>query len=185
MSEHYADESLSSYLDGDLTPAEAGRIAEHVAVCPACRRVLSQLREVRDAAGALEQLEPPERTWDAIQQRLAGRRRAERPGLRVSRWAWLSVPVLAAAALLVAFFWGRSIVSGRDAGVPIARTAAEVYEDSVELVCRGYVAGIDQAIRECEAALKENPGNERVRRAWLGARTDRANAMDRLVSWGD
>ncbi len=185
MSEHYADELLSSYLDGDLTPAEAGRVAEHVAVCPGCRRALAQVREIRDAAGALQQLEPPEWVWAAVQERLARRGRVEWPALRVTRWTWLGVPVLAAAALLVAFVWGRHLVAGRDTRTQTARAPVEAYEDSVELVCRSYVAGIDQAIRECEAALAENPGNARVRQAWFGARTDRANAMDRLVSSGD
>ncbi len=204
MSEHHADELLSRYLDGDLTPVEAGRIAEHVAVCLACRRILAQLREVRDAAGALEQLEPPERTWTAIQQRLAGCRQGVRLGRRqVRRWVRLGLPMLVAAGLLLALFWGRSGVSRPEtrakifrfaqsdrvwpAGRDDAQTAAAVRRSpfAVELVCRGYMAGIDQAIRECEAALEENPGNLRVRRAWLGAQADRAHATDRLVSWGD
>jgi anti-sigma factor RsiW len=185
MSEHYPDDVLSSYLDGDLTPVEAGRIAEHVAVCPGCRRVLTQVREIRDAAGALDQLVPAERTWQAIQQQLSRSRRARWPTTLVTRWVWVGVPTLAAAALLVAFLWGRHLVAARNVAAVVARTPSEVCQDSVVLVYRDYVAGMDEAIRECEAAMAENPGNVRVRRAWLGAQTDRASAVDRLVSGGD
>jgi hypothetical protein len=48
-----------------------------------------------------------------------------------------------------------------------------------------YVQGIDAAIRECAAALEENPGNPRVRSAYTGARSSRGRAMDRLISDGD
>jgi hypothetical protein len=65
------------------------------------------------------------------------------------------------------------------------QAAAQVCGDSVEVVYQRYVADIDSAIRECEAAMQENPGNARVRRAYQGAQTSRANAMDRLVSGGD
>jgi anti-sigma factor RsiW len=183
--EHCSDEVLSGYLDGDLAPADAGQIAEHVATCPSCRRNLAQVREIRDAAASLEQMAPPERTWQAIQERL--QRRGGLAPVRVTPWAWLGVPTLAAAALLVAFVWGRQIVAHRTRGPgPVSpQAAAQACGDSVEVVYQRYVADIDSAIRECEAAMQENPGNDRVRRAYQGAQTSRANAMDRLVSGGD
>jgi len=170
MIEHCSDELLSSFLDGDSSPADAGPIAEHVAVCPTCRRSLSELRGIRTACAELEQLEPPARTWAAIQSRIERRGRV----LLLPMWIRVGAPALAAAAVLVAMLWGR--LPGI-AGRPAQDRAASDYDE--------YVRGIEQAMSECEAAMLENPGNARVRSALLSAQTSHEGAMDRMTSWGD
>jgi len=41
--------TLSRYLDGDLAPAAAARVAAHLAECPACVRLLDEMRSADDA----------------------------------------------------------------------------------------------------------------------------------------
>jgi anti-sigma factor RsiW len=187
MTEHDGDELLSSFLDGDLSPAEAGRIAEHVAQCPECRRTLTDMRSIRNAARALERLEPPDRTWQAIQERVRGRR-ADRRVRRLPAWLWVGLPALAGAAVLLVVLWSRgSAPAGKARELAGNRRALSVDKAAADAAVEygKYVQGIDEAIRECEAAMAENPGNARVRSAYLGARSSRAGAMDRLASGGD
>lgn len=177
MKEHCSDELLSSYLDGDPTPAEAGLVAEHVAACPVCRKALSELRRVRDVSARLGQIEPPDHTWHRIQSRLEHER--SRPAAaRLPAWPWIGVPALAAAAALVAFLLGRwPAPAGQNRDVHTREQVANEYQE--------YVRGIDKAMSECEAALAENPGNARVQDAYQSARASRTGALDRLVSGGD
>ena len=47
-----------------------------------------------------------------------------------------------------------------------------------------YLRGIDEALTEIKRAMAENPGNERVRKAYYRARSTKASALDRLCSGG-
>ena len=52
MRECADDRTLSQYLDGDLTPAPAERIAAHVAACDRCRERLDKMRALDGAIRA-------------------------------------------------------------------------------------------------------------------------------------
>ncbi len=184
MEQHCSEEILSAYLDGDLESEEAGRTAEHIAECPVCRRSLAQVRTIRDAASEMDQMVPSCGTWFAIQERIRTAR--SRPRL-TPRLLWVAVPALAAALLLFVLPGrvrqslgtrpGIAAPASELTGAMAAGDAAREYEE--------YVRGIDRAIDECRTALDENPGNVRVRQAYLGATSNRQYAMDRLVSGGD
>jgi anti-sigma factor RsiW len=174
---------VSAFVEGDLEPAEAGRIAEHIAGCTRCREAAADLRMLVAGARELALVEPPARVWERIRERTAARPRSAR------RWLWFGVPTLAAAAAVAGFVVGPRIapVSRMVQAVlrpqPAATEAAmarETKQDYAE-----YVHGIDAAIADCEDALKENPANARVRAAYAGARSSRATAYDRLVSGGE
>lgn len=183
MEEHCSEEVLSAYLDGDLRSEAAGRAAEHLAECEVCRCSLAQIRSIRDAAAGMEQPVLPDRMWGAVQERI---RASRARGRRLARLYWLGVPALA-ATLLIVVLAGRA----RTSGLPTSGMAAATSELSRQQAAeetvreyREYVHGIDRAVDECRAALDENPGNARVRTAYLGAQSGRQNAMDRLVSGG-
>jgi anti-sigma factor RsiW len=184
LQRHCSEEVLSAYLDGDLEAEAAGRAAEHLAECEVCRRSLAQIRGIRDAAAGMEQLAPPERTWGAVQERI---RASQAKGRRLARLCWLGAPALAATLLVVV------LASRVRTSVPPARGMAAAASDLSQQQAaeetareyREYVRGIDRAVDECRVALDENPGNARVRAAYVGARSSRQNAMDRLVSGGD
>jgi anti-sigma factor RsiW len=59
-------ERLSDYMDGGLSAEEHRRAEEHLSECGACRRILEDLREVVQRAGALGPIEPPRDLWDGI-----------------------------------------------------------------------------------------------------------------------
>ncbi len=183
MEQHCSEENLSAYLDGDLESETAGTTAEHLAECEVCRKTLAQVRAIRDAAPGMEQLVPPERVWGAIQERLRGSRAR---GRRLTRLLWVGVPALA-ATLLVVVLAGRSnlpVVPGRSAAMAVSGLSKEQVAEETARDYEEYMRGIDHAIDECRTALVENPGNTRVRAAFSGARSNRQNAMDRLVSGG-
>jgi len=178
--DHLCDETLSAFLEGDLEPAESGGVAEHVAACARCREAVADLRQLRDGARSLLAIEPPPRVWQAIQERVNRRRQAP-------HWLWVGVPAMAAAVMFAFVIGLRSGLIGR---VPLLAKAESVPTQAMaartaQADYAEYVRGIDIAISDCEDALRENPGSERVRRVYAGAQMSRRNAMDRLVSDGD
>jgi len=184
LEKHCPEEVLSAYLDGDLGSETAGTTAEHLAECDVCRRSLAQVRAIRDAATGLEQLMPPDRVWSAIQERMRGSRARNR---RLTRLFWVGVPALA-AALLVVVLAGRvrlPILPGRGMAAAVSELSEDKAAEETVREYGEYMRGIDLAIDECRTALNENPGNARIRAAYLGASSDRQRAMDRLASGGD
>ncbi len=183
MEQHCSEESLSSYLDGDLKSEEAGRTAEHLAECEVCRRALAQVRAIRDSAPEMVQLAPPDRVWGAIQERV---RRPQTRSRGLTRLFWVGVPALA-AALLVVMLTARShdaAQPGRGASPVVSELGKDNAARETARDYEAYVRGIDHAIEECRAAMDENPGNARVRAAYTGASADRQRAVDRLTSGG-
>ncbi len=144
-----------------------------MAECPECARALEQLTELKAAARALPELAPAPETWDRI---VARTRRPAR------RWLWPSLAAAAAVAGLATFASSKVIEAGR-ARAQAAQQAR--LETGIATTYDRYMDGVNAAIRECEAALEENPNHPRVRLAYLAARHDRLEAMDRLTSGGD
>ena len=190
------DETLSAFLEGDLEPAESGGVAEHVAACTRCREAVADLRQLRDGARSLLAIEPPSRVWEAIQERVNRRGRpwagdtiriVRQFGHVPRRWLWVGVPAMAVVVMFAFIFGLRSGFIGRTPLLAKAETVPTqaMAAKTVQADYAEYVRGIDTAISDCEDALRENPGSERVRRVYAGAQMSRRNAMDRLVSDGD
>lgn len=96
--------SLNELVDGNLAGPERGKVEEHLLACVNCRRLADQLRALKTAAAGLPRSIQPERDlWPA----LAGVLRREKPGpgsdwqRRLLPPSWLTIPRLAAAALLL------------------------------------------------------------------------------------
>jgi len=54
MREHrWTHTHLSEYLDEELAARDADRVAEHVSICPHCRRVLATLRRTLEGLRSL------------------------------------------------------------------------------------------------------------------------------------
>lgn len=64
---------LSAYLDSELADAERDRVTAHLEACERCSRELGALKLLVGAAGAIEQLEPPERLRLLIKDASAAR----------------------------------------------------------------------------------------------------------------
>ena len=70
------DETLiSGHLDGELTQAATQRVTVHLEDCSHCRRLLGELRTIREATMSTEFSRPADDQWD------------EQPRSRTSFWA--------------------------------------------------------------------------------------------------
>ena len=120
-SHRFWTDRLSEALDGSLPPEQTRSLEDHLAGCPACRRVRDDLEEVRRRARALPVSPPATDLWPGIAREIgasvrgeggegkvipihpAPSGRAPTSGARVasSRWALAPLPAAAAAVLLL------------------------------------------------------------------------------------
>ena len=120
-------EALQAYLDGELAPDDARRVAAWLAVHTEARSGVEGLRRLNDLLGAYEDEPVPEgfaaRVTAAVLGAHAGEGRGGSPAhaswLRVPRW----VPLAAAAVLLVAL--GLGVLLGSRRSSPTAPPAQE------------------------------------------------------------
>jgi len=136
MSDRHSDIAplLDDFVDGDLSPADAGRVEEHLGVCAACREEVEGLRDlVADSRDLPRELPPTRDLWPGIEARLEDTssprvvRLPRRPRLGWPVWTGLA----AAAALVLALLAlpGRNGKPGPDSaavestGAPAGTTA--------------------------------------------------------------
>lgn len=121
--------SLSSYLDGGLGPEEAERIRRRLDECSDCRRLLDELRAVRERARSLEDRPPPRDLWPGVARRIQA---AETGPGRGRGKVVLSRPELAAAAAILLSlgatlgWFGATARSGGGGAEGTARAALEM-----------------------------------------------------------
>jgi anti-sigma factor RsiW len=175
-------ELLERYHSGNLPRLESEAVEQHLLACDACRADFRFQRALRAEVAALQrEIHPSDRVWLGIQGRIAsaGLRSGARSGWW-QRWGTLA----AAAVVLVALTSAVTAVLVRQPG-PVApnRTfsvteaayeqAAEELAQTLELrrkdlsptalaVVEQNLHIIDEAIRETQAALAEDPRNQRV-----------------------
>lgn len=102
---------LSEYIDGELSVAEAGRVAAHLAVCGECRAEETALRRTIGLTQAWGVHQPgPELEWRLDPAVLAQRAREETrvPWVRRLEFVFAPAVTAAAGALLVAALWPRT-----------------------------------------------------------------------------
>ena len=108
MNHHRIEQLLSAHLDGELAPAEAAAVQEHLLDCATCREAYENLRAAKEALGRLAVAEPPAEFWRHIREPHGGRRPVgfsprRVPGGRRLAWALAAVVlalVLAAVPLV-------------------------------------------------------------------------------------
>lgn len=57
---------LSAYVDGELDAADVARVEAHLALSAEARRVVAELRRLKELTGALRLKEPPAEEWEAF-----------------------------------------------------------------------------------------------------------------------
>jgi anti-sigma factor RsiW len=122
---HEALDLLEPCVDGDLEPAEAGRLRAHLARCPACAAELALAQRIQAELRALPQLDCPPEIVERVRQegaqilpfRSPVRGRAVLP-FRIAR--------LGAAAALLALALGGGVLFLRSQQPPRQPSAAEV-----------------------------------------------------------
>lgn len=176
MSEHVSVERMNEALDGLLSAAESEPVLRHLDACAECRNEYARLSETIDAVRSLPRsAAAPDGAWAAVAARIsAAPDRAAGAGeavevyrlpttvgrrtLRVS----LSVPQLAAAAALVAFFsavamWMAIGGGGPEANPGVATTVPAVTGPAARAVARDD-ARYGELIEEYQRILAEGRG---------------------------
>lgn len=104
MTDRWTD-SLTDYLDGDMTAAEARTLEKHLDTCDECRLVLAQLRRVKNEARALADPPVPDDLWAGIASRIG-------PAVSASVRTAEPARVLHLPARRPAFGWGWAMAAG-------------------------------------------------------------------------
>lgn len=157
---HATTEQLLSLRDG--APV-AEMTAAHVRTCPACRRELEELVEMRARLRALPEVAPPAESWNAVQARLAAD--PVRPGRpeRHAAWSWLAVA--ASITLALSLLW---IVDDDPPDRPAPGTTTDLVASTPapsNSVQDRRATALVQTSRDLEAALRALPAAPRVTRA--------------------
>jgi anti-sigma factor RsiW len=196
---------LDAWLDGELDPAEAAEVADHVTTCTNCRAEADAIRSILTEARALPRSLPPARElWAGIEQRVGGTRPdgGQHPadfGLRSLRSPWTR---LAAAILLMllgatlGMLWERrsapadvASAQARYAAVSAAlasRLAADpgTLTPGTRMVVERNLAIIDQAIGEAETALAADPGNTALEQMLVARYAQRLALLHHAIDAG-
>ena len=66
-----SSEELTSFVDGELSPAQAAEFQRHLAECSACRHELGRLKQTTSLVGALAEVAPPVNLRARVEHRAA------------------------------------------------------------------------------------------------------------------
>lgn len=150
---------LSAWVDDDVDQQVRGAIKEHLEVCADCAGLAADLMRLKDAAGRLGPVAPPDHVWLEVagQVRLEGvstSRRDASAGRRRSNAQWLG---LAAALLMVTGgLWLLSRTAPPEPeSVAAEATAADVVAAELDLAVQHYERAI--ATLESMAAAGDLP----------------------------
>jgi hypothetical protein len=155
-------QSIQELIDGTLGPIRKAELELHLDQCDDCRAFADDLRRIRDLAGSLDELEPPDRVWLQIAGRLRQEGRVTTPA--VAPRGRRSMAVLALAAALVLAVAGSILVLMRVKDAPqgpgtpgAAASGNAAATDPVEDVAAEFRLAeqhLQNAIGKLEAAAK-------------------------------
>jgi hypothetical protein len=101
------ERQLALLVEGDLGGREAREVEEHLAVCPACRDFVEELRQSQVALRDLGGEEVDGAALAAVRQRVLAQVESREPAWFFGlRW-WHAVPVGVAAAVMAVVLWPR------------------------------------------------------------------------------
>lgn len=141
MNCHEVQNHLFADSDGALPSAQRAALDEHVAVCAECRRLRQNLSAALSAwrtDAARTPVPDIEREWHAVRRKIRGGVEAgqtvEFPRPRRRVFAWLAVPITAAAAVAITLYMGSTSDTPEPREPATAAPAAQVSRaDSVEV----------------------------------------------------
>lgn len=62
---------ISDYVDAGCDARQASALERHLRACPECRALLADFQSLKESAGELSSLEPPDEIWPKIRSRLS------------------------------------------------------------------------------------------------------------------
>ncbi|HEV2460623.1 MAG TPA: zf-HC2 domain-containing protein, partial [Ktedonobacterales bacterium] len=117
-------EILSAWRDGDLRSEEMQWIREHTVTCAACQQCLAGFVTVARALGRQRELEPGDRVWNGVQERIASRTHGRSARMRVPAWNWRGIGAVASVIIVVGLLaYVFSAVGAQRRGPAAASTA--------------------------------------------------------------
>ena len=153
-------ESIESYLDGELSTDEAAILENHFGVCPRCRHELSVARDVLDGLHGLPPLECPDRVTDEVFERIHASVAGKLPVRRETAAGFLKriltvdrIPRPAFAGALIVLVVLSALVVGRIHKPTEQITAAEIEE--AEAAVKWTFAYVSQVGRRSGLAVRD------------------------------
>jgi anti-sigma factor RsiW len=196
MNGHISSESLSAYLDGEVGPAEAQRLAAHLAACVHCRSRLAATRRLVGGLRRLAPVPPPPELAALVHGRVAAEGGGPRAWLRYLRplripaWGWQGLPplhgsfstarplVTAGLALLVAVLLLQNGESGGPAMAPLVPKLPPGQPEFLVSEAFGEVpAGLPQTTSEVAGRVFVWSDDVWVQRGVDASRAGRARAV--------
>ena len=148
INHHRSSQLLSAYLDGELLPAEAAAVQDHLLECASCRAAYEGLRITKGLLGQLPVAEPPAEFWEAV--------RRPPPTRAVARISWWT-PALQ-----------RGVLGGLAAAlIVLALALVPMIKGTVDRLHAAEI-GVDLYVREHALQMSTEPLADR---AYLGVIT--------------
>jgi anti-sigma factor RsiW len=139
---------IEELVDGTLGRFREAELQQHLDQCPSCRALADDLLRIRDVAGTLEPLTPPDHVWLQIAGRLRqeGRVQDQPRVAGRSQYVWLAI----AAALVLAVGAALFLVIPREIG---SRDVAGVATPGNAPAVDAVQSGVDD-LRKAETLLQ-------------------------------
>lgn len=142
---------ISGHLDGCNTPKQEATLTEHLAQCPACRRLLHEYKTIDAGIAGLEKTPPASFTNSVMRAIEQDAPRAQTPKKLPFRYGTM---IAAVAAVLVLAVSAGHIALPKDGSTAINQGASGSYLDA-EAPKETYSAMADSASLESKAVTEE------------------------------
>jgi len=148
---------LSEYVDGELPADERVALERHLGECAACRETASELRQIREMAGTLADVEPPRDLWAGIQQRIGDGAAGARVLPFRRRWVFTLPQLAAAAVVLLLAGAGTATLALRGNAGPVTPGASPVAMGPATVQPAGFAATapFDAAVADLARVLEQ------------------------------
>jgi anti-sigma factor RsiW len=157
--------SIHELVDGTIGAIRRAELEQHLDGCEACRALVSDLERIRDAAGALPEMRPPDRVWLQLAGRLRQEGRIttaaapERPSRSYAAWLAIAAALVIAVGSAVLLLVPRTTTPAPAPATAPAAAGSGADVKSVETVQNEVDAAqqqFEKAIADLEKVAKAN-----------------------------